>query len=166
MSHKGCAACKADALGRCERYEKALAKINRRRASIGWSPFRHWFMRSDRMVATDDAEVCARVFGGKRMWWDREPGYVKNEVKAALRRPSVPKAKREKAWPHRYAALDYSLPLPSLAASSKRLAKAEIVVYSDDPESTDYETFTGPRAAEQYVAYRRAQLGLDLEVAA
>lgn len=160
MAKKGCKACQADTGrkndARDARRKAALEKMNARRQAIGWKEYhpwqwQRWYWRDS--VSQDDAEVCARVFGGKAMWWEKEPGYIRDEVKAALRRsPAMAKAKRDK-WGH-YKPLDYSLPLPSLAASSKRLAKA--VIHAED------ETWTGPKAAEEYIAYRRAQLGLDL----
>jgi hypothetical protein len=162
MGRKGCRACQADA----ERHEY------------------------ERYYAHEAADVCARVFGGVTNWWDKEPGYVRNEIKAALRgapalkpHKRIPRFKGDKAGP--YAPQDYTLPRPTLAQSSKRLANAQIEVWEDVTESrrvwdsdastyTDAITtepervqlFTGPKAAEQFITYRREQLGLDLEVKA
>ena len=52
--------------------------------------------------------------------------------------------------------IDYTLPRPTLAASSKRLAKAELGY----PGGEEY--WTGAKAAEQYVVFRREELGLDV----
>jgi hypothetical protein len=135
-----------------------------------------------RRAVRDPETVHRRVFGPATVqWWERTPGYVADEVKRALRRAPIPaKAKRDRQG--RYKPLNYTLPLPSLAASSKRLAGAVVTVMEErevpkgrqwtgrgyvDSDETELEmvvveTFTGPKAAEQYIVYRRRQLGLDL----
>lgn len=81
-----------------------------------------------------------------RAWWDRKPGWVRDEIRAALRRPQLAEGWRTK--PTR----------PTLAAISARLARAELT----DPRTG--EVWTGPRAAEEWTLYRRAQLGLDVRL--
>lgn len=155
-----CKACLGDASRAHEKrrvaWDTRVERVNAWRESKGreplyfWSGAPRWWGR----VPEDDAEACARVFGGKTMWWDKPVGYVADEVKRALRRPPAPaKAKRDK-W-GQYKPLDYTLPMPTLAASSKRLANANL----------DRGTWTGPKAAEQYIAHRRAELGLTLSLA-
>lgn len=99
----------------------------------------------------------------KNHWYDKEPGYVKAEIKAALRRTVVvdkPRGKRPDQWGFKqYPPLNYKLPCPTLDASHKRLCKADLT----DLDSG--ERWTGTLAAEQYVAFRRGQLGLDLDAA-
>lgn len=96
----------------------------------------------------------------KNHWYDKEPGYVKAEIKAALR-PTVvldkPRGKVDQWGVKHYPPLNYKLPGPTLDASHKRLCKAEVWC-----ENNRWE---GALAAEQYVAFRRAQLGLDLDAA-
>ena len=112
--------------------------------------------------------------------WLKPAGYVKDEVKRMLRR-TIPgrTAKRKSPW-HGYKPLSYTLPLPSLAATAKRLAKAELwddiepdvhpkweggsVGWGRVPCSYVSPTWTGPRAAEEYVKHRREQLGLSLDM--
>lgn len=97
--------------------------------------------------------------------WLRPAGYLAEEVKRALRRsPVPPKAKRDRGG--HYKPQDYRLPLPSLAASSKRLAGASLRIYEWDAQRAKdvyVDEYTGPRAAERYVAYRRTELGLSNE---
>lgn len=82
-----------------------------------------------------------------RMWWDREPGWVRDEIRAALRRPS----EAAPYWLKRVRP-------ESLTDVSKRLARAAL----HDPRTGD--VWTGPRAAEEWTLYRRAQLGLDVRL--
>jgi hypothetical protein len=143
-----CRACNGDAGRDHEKklaaWDDRVASVNAWRESKGREPLHFWGgpSRWFRDPPADDADVCARVFGGKAMWWDREPGYVADEVKRALRRTPAPKKAKRDKW-GAYVPLDYTLPLPTLAAQGKRLA-------------------AGAHDAEEYVKRTRTELGLTL----
>lgn len=93
-----------------------------------------------------------------KMWWDREPGYVRDEIAreiAYANRPAITYAPEPYGTP--ICAMTPRQLVAELTRQSKRLANAVLGEYRD---------YTGPRAAEEYVTARRAELGLDLEAAA
>lgn len=98
------------------------------------------------------AVACARLRSTRPQWWEREPGYFADEL-AAIRRanrrppppplPALPKIKALSEYTPRELAAE-------LAKQSKRLAAAQV------------GDFSGPKAAEDWVAFRREQLGFNL----
>lgn len=91
-----------------------------------------------------DRVVCERVFGKPpKAYWEREPGYVRDEVRRALRRTPTPRER-----------VEFVLPLPTLLGEARRLAAQEIT-------TADGTVYRGPKAAEEWVSARRRQLGLE-----
>lgn len=98
-----------------------------------------------------EGRVLPDVHRPARSWWDREPGYVRDEIARELayaNRPAIT-----------YEPIPYGTPVcamtpkqlvAELGRQSKRLANALVGDY------------VGPRAAEQYIDARRLELQLDL----
>jgi len=81
-------------------------------------------------------------------WWERDPGWVKDDIRRALVRSTLTPG----PWlvgPVPVASMTPKQLAAELARQSKRLAAALV------------GDFAGPRAAEQWTEYRREQLGLN-----
>lgn len=142
-----CKACKRDLERDNARQSARLERVNEWRESRGKARINSWSIHLGMRyrVSEDNAEVCRRMHTTAPQWWEREPGYVAEEIKRALRRTKVDaglSAKRNRDGS--YKAIDYTLPLPSLSASGKRLA-------------------SGAREVEEWVRERRYALGLSCE---
>lgn len=89
--------------------------------------------------------ICQRMRSSTKQWYEKPAYSLPAEVKAMKRRSALDPKPKDK------------LPMPTLAAISKRLAGAEL-------DAGQLGVFTGPRAAEEWVKARREELGLSNEM--
>lgn len=69
-------------------------------------------------ATTDHKLVCRRVRTNARQWWEREPGYVKDEISRAQRHPTLFEGVRNGWWTekpgHRVSLSELSRRLPDV----------------------------------------------------
>lgn len=85
------------------------------------------------------------------MWWDKEPGWVRDEIRRARPRPA-----RLRLAPGPWLVG----PVPVADMTPKQIT-AELTRQSKRLAAALVGDFAGPKAAEEWTNYRREQLGLN-----